>query len=105
MVEPDLTVCITSLESGPLLFVGILATIHFTVLCVIGLSLRIIVTCPIYYLEGREERTGLSCNVILAISRLLFRQLQTGIEREQTFFISQLNIKPTSASFKVHPFL
>lgn len=57
VVEHDPIVCITSLKSRPLLFVGILATIDFTVLCVIGLSLRIIVTGSIYCLEGGRKRS------------------------------------------------
>lgn len=57
MAEHDLVVCTTPLKSGPLLFVGILATIDFAVLCVIGLSLRIIVSGPIYCLEGGKERS------------------------------------------------
>lgn len=66
MYEHDLIVCITSFKSGPLFFKEISATIDFTVLCVIGLSLRIIVTGPIYCLEGGKESMCLCLNHLRA---------------------------------------
>lgn len=57
VVECDLIVCITSLKSGQHSFVRILATIDFTVLRVIGLSLWIMVTGPTYCREREKERS------------------------------------------------